>query len=143
MQRSRCTSDLGLSRSIDVEDLSKHKMDAEYFSIESDAVAKVNKAKQAGKRVCGIGTTAMRSIESSVSATGLLKEAEGWTNKFIYPPFQFNIADAMVTNLHLPKSSLLIMVCAFGGYELIMDAYKVAIKEKYRFFSYGDAMLIV
>ncbi|MDX1476106.1 MAG: tRNA preQ1(34) S-adenosylmethionine ribosyltransferase-isomerase QueA [Saprospiraceae bacterium] len=134
---------LGTFRSIDVEDLSKHKMDAEYFKIDSKAVASVNKAKEANRRVCAVGTTSMRSIESSVSATGLLKEAEGWTNKFIYPPFKFSIANAMVTNFHLPKSSLLIMVCAFGGYDLIMDAYKVAVKEKYRFFSYGDAMLIV
>ena len=85
----------------------------------------------------------MRSIESAVSAEGLLKVAEGWTNKFIYPPYEFSIADAMVTNLHLPKSSLLIMICAFGGYELIMEAYQQAVKEKYNFFTYGDAMLIV
>lgn len=134
---------LGTFRSIDVEDLSKHKMDAEYYRINSQAIRTVNKAKAKDRRVCAVGTTVMRSIESSVSATGMLKEAEGWTNKFIYPPFNFSIANAMVTNLHLPKSSLLIMACAFGGYELIMDAYKVAIKEKYRFFSYGDAMLII
>ena len=134
---------LGTFRSIDVEDLSKHKMDAEYYKIESEAVGHVNAAKSSNRRVCGIGTTAMRAIESSVSATGMLKEAEGWTNKFIYPPYDFHIANAMVTNLHLPKSSLLIMVCAFGGHELMMDAYQVAIKEKYRFFSYGDAMLIL
>ena len=134
---------LGTFRSIDVEDLSKHKMDAEYYKIDSAAVAKVNKAKSGHKKICAVGTTSMRSIESSVSATGVLKEAEGWTNKFIYPPYDFSIANSMITNLHLPKSSLLIMVCAFGGYELIMDAYSMAIKEKYRFFSYGDAMLIL
>ena len=134
---------LGTFRNIEVEDLSKHKMDAEYYRIEQDAVEKVNASKVANKRVCGVGTTSMRSVESSVSATGLLKASEGWTNKFIYPPYDFHIANAMVTNLHLPKSSLLIMVCAFGGKELIMDAYQVAIKEKYRFFSYGDAMLII
>jgi len=134
---------LGTFRSIDVEDLSKHKMDAEYFKIGTDAVNKVNNAKAAHKKICAVGTTSMRSIESSVSATGMLKEAEGWTNKFIYPPYDFSIANSMITNLHLPKSSLLIMVCAFGGYELIMDAYNMAIKEKYRFFSYGDAMLIL
>lgn len=134
---------LGTFRSIDVEDLSKHKMDAEYFKIATPAVELVNKAILAENKICAVGTTSMRAIESSVSAQGLLKEAEGWTNKFIYPPYDFHIANSMVTNLHLPKSSLLIMVCAFGGYELIMDAYQMAIKEKYRFFSYGDAMLIL
>ncbi|GJM31846.1 MAG: S-adenosylmethionine:tRNA ribosyltransferase-isomerase [Saprospiraceae bacterium] len=134
---------LGTFRSIDVEDLSKHKMDAEYFQILNEAVEVVNRAKLGRHRVCAVGTTSMRSIETAVSAESLLKPAEGWTNKFIYPPYEFNIADAMVSNLHLPKSSLMIMICAFGGYELIMEAYQQAIKEKYRFFSYGDAMLII
>ncbi len=134
---------LGTFRNIEVEDLSKHKMDAEYFHIPQPAVDVVNKSKLAEKRVCAVGTTTMRTIESGVSAESLLKPAEGWTNLFIYPPFEFHIADTMITNFHLPKSSLLIMVCAFGGYELIMEAYQVAIKEKYRFFSYGDAMMII
>lgn len=134
---------LGTFRSIDVEDLSKHKMDAEFFQIRAEATAKVNAAKTGKHRVCSVGTTSMRSIESAVSAEGLLKPAEGWTNLFIYPPYDFHIADSMITNFHLPKSSLVIMVAAFGGYELIMEAYKVAIKEKYKFFSYGDAMLIL
>ncbi len=134
---------LGTFRGIDVEDLSKHKMDAEYFKIPTNAVDIVNMAKEADRRVCAVGTTSMRTIESGVSATGYLKEAEGWTNKFIYPPYDFSIANSMVTNFHLPKSSLLIMICAFGGQDLILDAYNVAIKEKYRFFSYGDAMLIL
>jgi S-adenosylmethionine:tRNA ribosyltransferase-isomerase len=134
---------LGTFRSIDVEDLSKHKMDAEYFRIEPKAAEIVNSSVRAHKNVCAVGTTSMRAIESSVSATGLLKDVEGWTNKFIYPPYDFSIANAMITNFHLPKSSLLIMVCAFGGPELILDAYKVAINKKYRFFSYGDAMLIL
>lgn len=134
---------LGTFRSIDVEDLSKHKMDAEYFRISREAVDVVNRSKDGNHRVCSIGTTCMRAIESAVSAEGLLKPVEGWTNKFIYPPYDFSIADAMVTNFHLPKSSLLIMICAFGGYDLVMEAYQEAIKEKYRFFSYGDAMLIV
>ncbi|MDH3650730.1 MAG: tRNA preQ1(34) S-adenosylmethionine ribosyltransferase-isomerase QueA [Saprospiraceae bacterium] len=134
---------LGTFRSIDVEDLSKHKMDAEYFKIRTEAVAIVNRGLKSGKRMCAVGTTSMRAIESAVSAEGLLKTAEGWTNLFIYPPFEFHIANSMITNFHLSKSSLLIMVCAFGGYELIMEAYQVAIKEKYRFFSYGDAMLII
>ncbi len=134
---------LGTFRSIDVEDLSKHKMDAEYFKVNSDALEKVNKALQKNRKVCSVGTTSMRSIESAVSAEGMLKEAEGWTNKFIYPPYKFSIANSMITNFHLPKSSLLIMICAFGGYDLIMKAYKEAVKQEYAFFSYGDAMLII
>ena len=134
---------LGTFRSIDVEDLSKHKMDAEYFKIAEPAVDIVNTGKNGSKKVCAIGTTAMRSIESAVSATGHLKTAEGWTNKFIFPNYEFSIANCMITNMHLPKSSLMIMVCAFGGIELMIDAYNVAVKEKYRFFSYGDAMLIL
>jgi S-adenosylmethionine:tRNA ribosyltransferase-isomerase len=134
---------LGTFRNIEVEDLSKHKMDAEYFKIGQETCNMVNSTIKAGKRRCAVGTTTMRSIESAVSATEELKPAEGWTNKFIFPPFNFSIADSMITNFHLPKSSLAIMVCAFGGYDLIMEAYETAIKEKYRFFSYGDAMLII
>lgn len=134
---------LGTFRNIEVEDLSKHKMDAEYFNISQSACDKVNSSIKNRKKVVSIGTTSMRTIESAVSAEKLLKTAEGWTNKFIYPPYEFSIADAMVTNLHLPKSSLLIMVAAFGGYDLMMEAYRVAVKEKYRFFSYGDAMMII
>lgn len=134
---------LGTFRNIDVEDLSKHKMDAEYFRIAAPAVAAVNRSKDNGKKICSVGTTTMRAIETAVSAEGLLKPAEGWTNKFIFPPYDFSIANAMITNLHLPKSSLLIMICAFGGYELVMEAYNEAVKEEYRFFSYGDAMLIL
>jgi len=134
---------LGTFRTIDVEDLSKHKMEAEYFRISNEAAETVNESKVAGKKVCAVGTTVMRSIETAVSAEHLLKPVEGWTNKFIYPPYDFHIANCMVTNFHLPKSSLLIMVCAFGGFDLVMEAYKEAVKEKYRFFSYGDAMLIL
>ncbi|MFZ4558909.1 MAG: tRNA preQ1(34) S-adenosylmethionine ribosyltransferase-isomerase QueA [Saprospiraceae bacterium] len=134
---------LGTFRSIDVEDLSKHKMDAEYFRIPPESAELVNKAKERRSRICSVGTTSMRAVESAVSAEGYLKPAEGWTNKFIFPPYEFTIANSMVTNFHLPKSSLLIMVCAFGGYELIMEAYQEAIREEYRFFSYGDAMLIL
>ena len=135
----------GLStfRPIEVEDLSKHKMDAEYFKIDEDACRIINTAKENGRRVCSIGTTAMRAMESSVTAQRLLKPAEGWTNHFIHPPYNFNIADSLVTNFHLPKTSLLIMSCAFAGYELAMEAYKKAIKDKYRFFSYGDALLFI
>lgn len=134
---------LGTFRNIEVEDLSKHKMDAEYYKITESAAEKVNKAKKLNKKVCAVGTTSMRSIESAVSANGFLKASEGWTNLFIYPPFEFSIANSMITNFHLPKSSLVIMICAFGGKELILDAYQEAIKEKYRFYSYGDAMLIL
>jgi len=134
---------LGTFRTIDVEDLSKHKMEAEYFRIDSKASEVVNKGMMSHKKICAIGTTSMRSIETGVSAEHMLKPVEGWTNKFIYPPYDFSIANSMVTNFHLPKSSLLIMVCAFGGFELVMEAYNEAIKEKYRFYSYGDAMLIL
>jgi S-adenosylmethionine:tRNA ribosyltransferase-isomerase len=134
---------LGTFRSIDVEDLSKHKMDAEYYQIPEKAAEIVNKAKEKHRRICAVGTTSMRTIESSVSATGMLKPSEGWTNLFIYPPYDFSIANAMITNFHLPKTSLIIMVAAFGGFDLIMEAYEQAVKEKYRFFSYGDAMLII
>lgn len=134
---------LGTFRDIEVEDLSKHKMDAEYFSVDQKASDIVNAAKRSNKKVCAVGTTSMRTIESAVSADYFLKPAEGWTNVFIYPPYEFQIANTMITNLHLPKTSLLIMVSAFGGYDLIREAYEEAVKEKYRFFSYGDAMLIL
>ncbi len=134
---------LGTFRTIDVEDLSKHKMEAEYFRIDAKAAETVNKSLQQHKKICAIGTTVMRSIETAVSAEQILKPVEGWTNKFIYPPYDFSIANSMVTNFHLPKSSLLIMVSAFGGFDLTMEAYNEAVKEKYRFYSYGDAMLIL
>jgi len=134
---------LGTFRPIEVEDLSKHKMDAEYYRIDEEACRIVNKARIGSHRICSVGTTTMRAIESSFTAEKLLKPSEGWTNTFIHPPYQFNIADALITNFHLPKTSLLIMVCAFAGYDLTMEAYKKAIKDKYRFFSYGDAMLVI
>ena len=134
---------LGTFRPIEVEDLSKHKMDAEYYRIDDIACKIVNKAKTEEHRICSIGTTTMRALESSFTAEKLLKPSEGWTNMFIHPPYEFNIADSLVTNFHLPKTSLLIMACAFAGYDLIMEAYKKAIKDKYRFFTYGDAMLII
>lgn len=134
---------LGTFRPIEVEDLSKHKMDAEYYNITQECCDIVNKAKQTGHRICSIGTTTMRAMESSYTATKQLKPGEGWTNVFIHPPHEFSIADSMVTNFHLPKTSLMIMASAFAGYELAMEAYKKAIKDKYRFFTYGDAMLIL
>lgn len=134
---------LGTFRPIEVEDLSKHKMDAEYYNIDETACNIVNKAKEGGHRICSIGTTTMRAMETSYTAQKLLKPSEGWTNHFIHPPYNFNIADSLVTNFHLPKTSLLIMACAFAGYDLMMEAYKKAIKDKYRFFSYGDSMIIL
>ncbi len=134
---------LGTFRNIEVEDLSKHKMDAEYFDITQRAADVVNKAIDRKKRICAIGTTSMRTIESAVSATEHLKVANGWTNLFIFPQYDFRIANSMLTNFHLPKSSLVIMASAFGGREMILDAYEEAIKEKYNFYSYGDAMLII
>jgi S-adenosylmethionine:tRNA ribosyltransferase-isomerase len=134
---------LGSFRPVDVEDLTKHKMDSENFFVKTETVDIVNKALDEKKKVCAVGTTAMRALESSVSANGRLKEREGWTDKFIFPPYEFKICNALITNFHMPESTLLMMACAFGGYDLIMEAYRVAIKEKYRFFSYGDAMLII
>jgi len=134
---------LGTFRPIEVEDLSKHKMDAEYYRVDETACGIVNKAKEGNHRICSIGTTTMRAMESSYTAQKLLKPSEGWTNHFIHPPYNFNIADSLVTNFHLPKTSLMIMACAFAGFELMTEAYKKGIKDKYRFFSYGDAMMII
>jgi S-adenosylmethionine:tRNA ribosyltransferase-isomerase len=134
---------LGTFRQVDVEDLTKHKTDSENFRIGPEAANVVNASLDAGKRVCAIGTTALKAIESSVSANARLKPIEGWTDRFIFPPYEFKIANALLTNLHLPESVLLMMTSAFGGHELIKHAYQVAIKEKYRFFTYGDAMLIL
>ncbi len=134
---------LGTFRPIEVEDLSKHKMDAEYYQIDEEACKIVNRAKENENRICSIGTTTMRAMESSFTAQKLLKPSEGWTNIFIHPPYKFNIADSLVTNLHLPKTGLLIMTAAFAGYDLATEAYKKAIKDKFRFFSYGDAMLVI
>jgi S-adenosylmethionine:tRNA ribosyltransferase-isomerase len=134
---------LGTFRPVDVEDLTKHKMDSENFIVGTEAVGIVNKALDNRNRVCAIGTTTMRALESAVSATNRLKAREGWTDKFIFPPYDFKICNAMVTNFHMPESTLLMMTAAFGGYDLIMEAYKTAKKEKYKFLTYGDAMLII
>jgi len=134
---------LGNFREIDVEDLTKHKMDSEQMFITEEAVKMVNNAKDTGSRVCAVGTTVMRAVESSVGAAGHLKSFEGWTNKFIFPPYEFSVANCMISNFHTPLSTLLMMVAAFGGYDRIMEAYEIAIKEKYRFGIYGDAMLII
>ena len=134
---------LGNFRTVDVEDLSKHKMDSEQFFVTDEAAEAVNRAKREGRKVAAIGTTVMRTLETAVSTNGMIKPMEGWTNKFIFAPYDFTVADAMVTNFHLPYSTQLMMVAAFGGYETVMNAYKIAREEKYRFGTYGDAMLIL
>ena len=134
---------LGTFNPVEVEDLSKHKMDSEEMLIDAKAVEIVNNAKKERKNVCAIGPTVMRSLESSVSSNGMLNEFEGWTNKFIFPPYDFSIANCMVTNFHLPKSTLLMMISAFADHDMIIHAYNEAVKEKYRFYSYGDAMMIL
>ena len=134
---------LGTFSSVEVEDLSKHKMDSEQIVISAATADKINQAKKEKRRICAVGTTVMRTIESSVSSKQELNGFEGWTNKFIFPPFEFSIANAMITNLHQPKSTLMMQAAAFAGYDFLMEAYKVAIKEKYKFSTYGDAMLII
>jgi S-adenosylmethionine:tRNA ribosyltransferase-isomerase len=134
---------LGTFRAVEVEDLTKHKMDSEQYIIEQKDADIVNNAILEKRRVCAVGTTSMRAIESAVSAGKELKAANDWTSKFIFPPYDFSIANCMITNFHTPESTLLMMVAAFGGYENVMRAYEVALKEKYRFYSYGDAMLII
>lgn len=134
---------LGNFRTVDVEDLTKHKMDSEQIFITNEAADIINKGKDDKRRICAVGTTVMRTLESSVSTNGHVKPFEGWTNKFIFPPYDFNVANSMITNFHLPYSTLLMMVSAFGGYDLIMEAYKKAVKDGYRFGTYGDAMLII
>ena len=134
---------LGNFRTVDVEDLTKHKMDSEQVFISEETADMVNNVKRAGGKVCAVGTTVMRAMESSVSTEGYLKPFEGWTNKFIFAPYEFSVANCMISNFHLPDSTQLMMVAAFAGYDLLMEAYKVAKEEKYRFGTYGDAMLIL
>jgi S-adenosylmethionine:tRNA ribosyltransferase-isomerase len=134
---------LGNFRTVDVEDLTKHKMDSERIIITEESASIVNAAKDAHKHVCAVGTTVLRTLESSVSTAGHLKPYDGWTNKFIFPPYEFSVPTRMISNFHLPLSTLLMMVSAFAGYELLFESYKIAIKEKYHFGTYGDAMLIL
>ena len=134
---------LGNFRTVDVEDLSKHKMDSEQFFVTPEAADAVNGTKRAGRKVVAIGTTVMRTVETAVSTNGMINPQEGWTNKFIFAPYDFTVADAMVSNFHLPYSTQLMMVAAFGGYEAVMTAYKAAREEGYRFGTYGDVMLIL
>ena len=134
---------LGTFSPVEVEDLSKHKMDSEQIIIPQSAADRINLAKNEKRRICAVGTTVMRTVESSVSSNQMLNPYEGWTNKFIFPPYDFSIANSMITNFHTPKSTLLMMVAAFAGYDFTMKAYKEAVKEGYRFYSYGDAILII
>ncbi len=134
---------LGNFRSVDVEDLTKHKMDSEKIIISDEAARIINNAKERKSAVCSVGTTVMRTLESSVSTNGYVKPFNGWTNKFIFPPYEFSVPTMMISNFHLPYSTLLMMVSAFAGFKTLFDAYKVAIKEEYRFGTYGDAMLII
>ncbi len=134
---------LGNFRNVEVEDLTKHKIDSEEIFIPQETADMVNKAKEHKRQICAVGTTVLRTLESSKSTMGLLKPYKGWTNLFIFPPYEVNVPTSMITNFHLPKSTLLMMVCAFAGYDTLMHAYKVAIEENYRFGTYGDAMLII
>jgi len=134
---------LGTFNPVEVEDLSKHKMDSEEVTIDAHAANIINTGLKSRKRICAVGTTAMRAIESAVSTSGTLNERDGWTNKFIFPPYEFSIANSMITNFHTPKSTLLMMASAFAGHDFLKKAYDEAIKEKYNFYSYGDAMLII
>ena len=134
---------LGNFNTIEVEDLTKHKMDSERMIITDEATEIVNKARENKSQIFACGTTVLRAMETSVSTTGFLKPYNGWTNKFIFPPYDFNVATRLISNFHLSQSTLLMMVAAFGGFDIVMDTYKTAIKEKYRFGSYGDAMLIL
>ena len=134
---------LGTFNPVEVEDLSKHKMDSEEIIIPTQTADTINTALKEKRRICAVGTTAMRAIESSVSSKGNLNDYSGWTNKFIFPPYDFSIANCMITNFHTPKSTLLMMTAAFGGHDFVKKAYEEAVKEKYKFYSYGDAMLII
>ncbi|HIT15808.1 MAG TPA: tRNA preQ1(34) S-adenosylmethionine ribosyltransferase-isomerase QueA [Candidatus Avimuribaculum pullicola] len=136
-------SGLGNYREIDVEDLTKHRMDSEQMEVNEELVAMVNTAKDHEKRVCSIGTSTLRAIESTVGMNGHIKPFSGWTHKFIFPPYDFTVCNALVSNFHMPYSVMLMMVAAFGGYDEVMNAYETAVKEKYRFGAYGDAMLII
>jgi len=134
---------LGTFSSVEVEDLSKHKTDSEQIDIPEATANLINDAIVNKRRICAVGTTVMRAVESSVSASARLNNYNGWTNKFIFPPYDFSIANSMVTNFHSPKSTLMMMAAAFAGYDFLMEAYKVAVKEEYKFHTYGDAMLII
>jgi len=134
---------LGNFREIDVEDLTKHKMDSEQMVVTPETAAKVNQAHDENRNICAVGVTVMRALETVVGTEGKIKAYEGWTNKFIFPPYEFTVANSLITNFHLPYSTLIMLTAAFGDYDLIMKAYELAIKEGYKFGVYGDAMLIL
>ncbi len=134
---------LGGFREVEVEDLTKHKMDSEQMRILDDAVQRINRAKDEQKQICAVGTTVMRALETAVSTMGHITPYDGWTNKFIFPPYEFQVATSMVSNFQLSMSTMLMLVCAFGGYNNVMNAYRKAIEEGYRIGPYGDAMLII
>ena len=134
---------LGCFDPIEVEDLTKHKMSSEQMKVEPEACRIVNDAKAASRRVCAVGISTLRAAETAVGTDGLLKEYDGWTNKFIFPPYDFGLADALVTNFYHPESTMVMATAAFGGYDLVMEAYKIAIEKGYQFGCYGDAMLIL
>ena len=134
---------LGTFNPIEVEDLSKHKMESEEAMIDEENAAIINKAVDENRKICAVGTTTMRTLESSVSSNRKVSPYHGWTNKFIYPPYDFGVATSMITNFHTPKSTLIMMIAAFAGKDFVMEAYEEAIREKYKFYSYGDAMLII
>jgi len=134
---------LGNFREIDVEDLTKHKMDSEQMSVPVETAEKVNKAHDENRNICAIGVTVMRALETVVGTEGKIKPYDGWTNKFIFPPYDFTVANSLITNFHLPYSTLIMLTAAFGDYDLVMKAYEMAIKEGYKFGVYGDAMLII
>ena len=145
IERTFITShmNLGNFREIDVEDLTKHKMDSEQIIITPEAVQTINSAKNKGRRVCAVGFTTMRALESVAGTEGNIKAYDGWTSKFIFPNYDFTVANSFVTNFHSPYSIFIMLTAAFGGYDFVMNAYKIAIAEKYRFGVYGDAMLII
>ena len=134
---------LGCFREIDVEDLTKHKMDSDLISVDTEAVNIINRAKNEGRRICAVGTSVQRVLETATLTNGMLKEYDGWTSKFIFPDYQFQVANSMIANFYMPYSTMLMLTAAFGGYEYVMNAYNVALKEDYRFGLYGDAMLII
>jgi S-adenosylmethionine:tRNA ribosyltransferase-isomerase len=134
---------LGSFRPVNVEDLSRHKMDSEYYEISEESARKINETMKQGGKIIVVGTSAMRALETEVTSEGWVKANRGWTDKFIYPPYEFKIADAMITNFHLPGSTMLMLVCAFAGRDFVFKAYRKAMKDKFRFLSYGDAMLIL
>jgi S-adenosylmethionine:tRNA ribosyltransferase-isomerase len=134
---------LGTFRTVEVEDLTKHKMDSEYFEVPAESALIVNKSIDTKSNVFVCGTSACRAVESCVTTDGHLKQGRGWTDKFIFPPYDFKIADKLITNFHMPESTLLMLVSGFANHEFVMRAYKQAIKKGYRFYSYGDAMLIL